>query len=47
MPKLFDPSNFSTSNLLLETIVLTIKGFAEDSAKAFQEESAEDFLEEL
>ena len=47
MPKLFVPSNFSTSNLALETDVLTAKGFAEDSAEAFQEESAEDFVEEL
>ena len=47
MPKLFVPSNFSTSNLSLETIVLTTKGFAENYAKAFQEESAGDFVEEL
>ena len=46
MPKLFIPSNFSTSNLSLETIVLTAKGFAEDSAKAFPKEFAEDFVEE-
>ena len=46
MPKLFVPSNFSTSNLALETIVLTTKGFAEDSAKAFLEKFAEDFVEE-
>ena len=46
MRKLFVPSNFSTSNLALETIVLTAKGFAEDSAKAFPEESIEDFVEE-
>ena len=47
MPKLFVPSNFSTSNLSLETIVLTTKGFVEDFVKAFQEESTEDFVEEL
>ena len=46
MPKLFIPSNFSTSNLALETIILTAKGFAEDSDKVFLEESAEDFVEE-
>ena len=46
MPKLFVPSNFSTSNLALEIVVLTTEGFAEDSAKAFQEESLEDFVEE-
>ena len=39
MPKLFVPSNFSTSNLALETTVLTAKGFVEDSAKWFVEES--------
>ena len=47
MPKLFVPSNYSTSNLALDTIVLTAKDFAEDSTKAFPEESAEDFVEEL
>ena len=46
MPKLFVPSNFSYSNLALETIILTVKGFAEDFAKAFLEEFAEDFVEE-
>ena len=46
MPKLFVPSNFSYSNLALETIILTVKGFAEDSAKAFLKESVEDFVEE-
>ena len=46
MPKLFVPSNFSYSNLALETIILTVKGFAEDSAKACLKESAEDFVEE-
>ena len=46
MPKLFIPSNFSTSNLALETIVLTTKGFAENSTKAYLKESAEDFVEE-
>ena len=46
MPKLFVPSNFSTSNLALETIVLTTKGFAEDSAKAFPKEFTKDFVEE-
>ena len=45
MLKLFVPSNFSTSNLALETIVLTAKGFAEDSDKAFPKESVEDFVE--
>ena len=44
MPKLFVPSNFSYSNLALETIILTVKGFAEDSAKAFLKESVEDFV---
>ena len=47
MPKLFVPANFSTSNLALETIVVTGKGFVEDSDKAFPEESTEDFVEEL
>ena len=47
MLKLFVPSNFSTSNLALETIVLNAKGFAEDYAKAFLEKSAKDFVEEL
>ena len=46
MPKLFVPSNFSTSNLALETIVLTAKGFAEDSNKVFSEEFTKDFVEE-
>ena len=46
MPKLFIPSNFSTSNLALETIILTAKGFAEDSDKDFPKEFAEDFVEE-
>ena len=46
LPKLFVQSNFSTSNLALETIVLTTKGFVEDFAKAFQEEIVEDFVEE-
>ena len=46
MPKLFITSNFSTSNLALETIILTAKGFAEDSDKAFLEEFAENFVQE-
>ena len=46
MPKLLVPSNSSTSNLALETIVVTGKGFVEDSDKAFPEESTEDFVEE-
>ena len=46
MPKLFIPSNFSTSNLALETIVLTTKGFAKDFDKGFPEEFAEDFVKE-
>ena len=46
MPKLFVPSNFSPSNLALETDVLIAKGFAEDFAKAFLEESTKDFVEE-
>ena len=46
MPKLFVPSNFSTSNLALATIILIAKGFAEDSNKDFPEESAEDFVVE-
>ena len=44
--KVIHSINFSTSNLALETIVLTTKGFAEDFAKAFLEEIVEDFVEE-
>ena len=46
MPKLFVQSNFSISNLALETAIPTAEGFAKDFAKVFPEESTEDFVEE-
>ena len=45
MPKLFVPSNFSTSNFALETIVLIAEGFVEDSPDCFVEDPPDYLVE--